>query len=780
MSLTNYRPGGLRSFLIAESVATDGTQTTTGLRDYEYLGKETSLQYHDGTAINHTFHETASTSLGPGGDGYTLNGFESFGTSHNSNKTFFSQTKQTTYTKKLVGDYNTTSESSFSSNTIYRTYNKSVTYGSSEFGRTRRTEDEDYAAEGINSNYGRTTVSKKDGSIVTSAIAWGFGSYSSSQAGSKLVRTTVDGETQWTAVPDSTAYDSTSSDDGATYGSYNSLPFVPTVPQRTAFQTTTRLQISRNSETASDSFSFTSSPDSFTTFTDSFSLKTTVFTSTFFTTGTIYTVSAETKTLTNHPLETYKICAALGGGYFGELGTTLTNGLVVGASTATSIRGGVTQPTLEQVFTIEGTSEGYITTFNRDRRKTVYENSTALVTSSTEGTRILPTSTTYDHPVNFGSSVSSGHVFTESTYSITFYASDTTSSYTTTEETTYTVSRGASYTLSDIKYAYVSFLGSYFGSDNLETYTSNGYYQVSTTTSSVIQRVLDTDHTFRATSRFIKNPAQTQTPPSLFIGSFYPLKTIATFDKGLEGAVQYETSSDISGAMRGSRNVTIADERFGTTTTQYRDSSTTYDITVNTGVSGTYESIAPPMVSSFHSLNKYATFLPRDKYGDFRFKVYESDGSSDLGEISFSKLDLGSYLVRYTNTVNYSTSVSDKSNTSTIDTTLNGLFQVGNGQLSGGNFQNIVPVSRRTSDFIAGGFVFTNKKGVLVNKYGAPTTFAAFGSDGSTLISENLSDYPEYAFQIKTFELPSGAVVFQNLTTYPIASSVPFMFHRNA
>jgi len=783
MAFTHQRPAAFRSYLVAMSVSTDGTETTESLKDYVYEGWKTFRASHDGTKVNRSYSESSSTDLAGTQTTRTDGGIESRSTYVFENLQEKSAVSSSYYS---YSSNNVQTNSTFSSEqgrTVYSSYNSSLTTNTDETYRTtNRTFGEGYTeVSSTKSGYGYTSV--KDGGSTRFSVSFFTSYFSSSNTGISTFYTTIDGTGVFTTRPNS--FSKLETGGGTPTSVEQTYNFQPeTITQRTAFETTTRLIGKRKTETATTSSTYTSFAGSFTD-TASFSFKTTETTSTSTADQTIYIMSADTVTLTNIPFGTYLNYAVLGGAYFGTGGTTLENGLIKSASTATSIKAAFKQPILEQSMSHGAVSVNETNTFSTiGISSTTGLTTSTVVTSSTKKSGIGATTTTYTNSVDFGKDVTTGLVFTESTYRSNFFTtSEVNIAFITTTSTT-TRRNGFTYTLLDYENVQTSFESLYVGSDDYEIYTYTGspsLPNITVTNLSAYEFITnETRSNYGATYRWIKNPSQ----PSnhlIFVNQTRYGKSLITFDKISGNGVQYKTSSDLSGAIRGSKNVTIADEKITTTTTEYTDSENPLILTVNTGESGSYESCGLPLVSA-QSLNRYATFLPQDGYGDMAFEIYDSELSRSSGRIHLSKIKAGSSIARYTKEITYSTSNSNGSNTITADTVLNGLIKIEVGENSSDELQNATPITYNlSSQGFFGGFAFTDKPGLLANFYGIPTTFALFDKDGSTSFQEDFSNYRSPILSSGgnwKITLPDGAMLFQDLTTLPRQSRGTYIFDR--
>jgi hypothetical protein len=489
--------------------------------------------------------------------------------------------------------------------------------------------------------------------------------------------------------------------------------------------------------------------------------------------------------LTNKPVAEYSVFTLHGDGCsFLRGGSRLTNGFVSGPSTTSVLTQlYITQPPLNQV----NQYDIYVPTVQQTNRTgnaitVLNQQDNDIVFTSSEGTKIYSDFTNYSHPVNFNDTETRGYVYDSTTFISRFYDTGTTDrkrTITNTEDDGY----GGSYELNGYSQDVTTRNFTRAGSDGvinvslLTTFWSLGqskfgHFQRSNS--------IARGHTIYQSFIARVGPQSVTRTDEFGVGTVNKSATLISFDKGVEGGVQYETSSDISGAIRGFKNATIAHE-YITTTTLSQSSS---HVSVNTASSESYESICHPILNGAlyrlgYKLNRYATFLPSGFYGSIYSNIKGGGYNSDLGNVEFIHEADGSSIIKYAKNFSYLSTQSfnvGESATQTATscamsvsshTNLNGLIKIENAT-DNDNYHRTVLVSSAGVGGYFGGFVFTNDNGLIANGGGIPYSFKAFDASNSSVIQVDLTDLGAFS-NIKTKTLPANAMVFLNQTTVPFS-----------
>lgn len=486
------------------------------------------------------------------------------------------------------------------------------------------------------------------------------------------------------------------------------------------------------------------------------------------------------KTVGEKPLTTYKVSTLHGGDFWATGGTRLKNDFVRGAKKAsvkTDILGD--QLPFDEEFNYNAYYVGEPQTIYVDVSTVGTSPPTVIDTLSVvtrENTKLVAFDEDANDFVDFDTKREKGRGFSTATYSDRFYSTSTKTMAT--NSIGYSQGGLAGRTTFAAK-AIVSsstenYTQTYSGESGLST-MSGSYITTNVGTSMVAFGQSRADDQTAIGKRYtVKrvNPEALQRSTLFGIGGKIATRSLITYNKGLQGGVQYETSNNISGAMRDGRNVTVGHAYVTSTATTSKNAfgSTTsqINVTINTSISGSYLSTNFP-VSFGGQLNAYAPFLPAERYGD----IYYSRGDMYV-HLSHSKN--GSSRIKCIKNFKYLTEKSDSSTYHTMDTTLFGVFKV---QKGGGdaNYKKTLMIGGDLNPF--GGQVFTNRPGAAINLNAPPGTFTAFGTgNGSTVISENLTQIGN-GYNVATKTLKSNAMIYMHeALLHPYAAGGGAIFSR--
>ncbi len=809
MAFTHNRPSARRHYAIENEVKTDGTQTVSRIAG---ASSSESTTFDGGTnktsfenkAIHNGNHVVSSQYLSTlntatrVGDGFAsgmtgeivVTSIFSDTQGECSRKTFntFSETRKDTGTGNAFG--NGRSASSSSTYRSFRSYGSSITSSSAEgfysftASRKRQSGDGDgntgnYTVRTTNStnfSIGGTTERVAAGSVVNATTT----TYIDSLTYIKIAGNTGETPNGDTVDQDQTI---TGSDTVTNFTRHLEAVYHNTTP-------TTIEEVIPEVVTATEKVNVSypaKSSNLLSTVVSFYEIRTTISSYN----GAYQTVSkdgftTDKQTITNTPVGTYGEFTVHGEASFLKGGVRLSNGFVSGASLTDKLTElYITQPPLNQAISYEI----YVPSVGETQKTgnaitNLTQPHSIIGYTSSEGTKIYSDFTDYSHPVNFNDTESRGYVYDSSTFRSYYYDYKTTNRKRTTtnteddgfggsynvqgyfpDVTTENFTRSGSDGVID-----VSLLTTYWKEGN----SVRGYFQRSNTK--------PRGHTiYESFLSKVGSPSVTQTA-EFGVGTRYRNATLITLDKGEEGGIQYKSSSDISGAIRGSKNATIAHEYVTTTVL-----SQSANVTVNTAASNSYESICHPILGrtnfrAGYKLNRYATFLPSDEYyGDIYTHIKGFGYNSDLGNAEFIHEADGSSVIKYaknfslfsTNSVNKGSMASQNAATlgmsSSSHTNLKGLIKI----QKGGNDANL----RRTRLIETGngrgyfgGFVFTNDKGIVANGGGIPYSFKACDANNSSIINIGLPDLGDYS-NIKTKTIPANAMIFLNQTTVPYSRS---------
>jgi hypothetical protein len=523
-----------------------------------------------------------------------------------------------------------------------------------------------------------------------------------------------------------------------------------------------------STETTSTSASYSSfSSDLLETVSSSYSFKTTHFNDTldWSSTSTFDTYTTEYVTITEDIGLTYFISTIYGGAGFISGGITLDNQVVTGATTTSIYSLSISQPTNFNSFSYQNYLAAVTGGIDRD----TFSFSTSDITYDgiiDTTVSIVTTSTSnIGDPLDFGRSSISANVFTSYTTSSTSYGKRTGNGlYLTVTNSTRANSQSTTYS------GYTTFTANlttnFFNESGLTTeqkvWSAAG---VSTWNTLVYAGQSDSAGT-RSVTNTSKNTSWSVQPEQYGSGFFLKkniTKDIITYDKGPQGGIQNKTSSDISGAVRNFRTISIADQVI--TTSTYTSPAATINITANSAKSSSYTISGGLALGLELKLNRYLTFFPDEKYGDIVSSI-------DSMQYSYSFDENGQSIIRFTSTGKYSTSGtatdgSSRRTTQSFSSELLGMAKVGLGAAYG-NGQLTEPFFNYYyyNKGIFGGQNFTDREGVLrYNSASPPYTLYAFGSDSSSLISLDAANTSNLNISRST-SLPANSVIFAALSTY--------------
>tara|TARA_R110000782_G_scaffold34699_6_gene82911 strand:- start:356 stop:2263 length:1908 start_codon:yes stop_codon:yes gene_type:complete len=471
----------------------------------------------------------------------------------------------------------------------------------------------------------------------------------------------------------------------------------------------------------------------------------------------------ENETLTLARDSDYRIFTIHGGGAFVTGGSILPNRAVTGATLTTVVS---YPPSLATAFNEYETT--YFTGADiKDSINGILSTNAAIgtiTTVSSEETKIGTTLTTLSDPADFGRSTSEAKIFETTTYRFDF-KEETNSSGLEATLNTVQVSAGTA-EFSAYTTAITTLTRSFMGSNGFSSYSYGDIISKDTTYATGISPA----QTAIIASKLGKATVG-KLPVSLV--SHYTTEnsrfSFWTFDKGDQGGVQYEKSSDVSGAVRSTRSITIADQVI--TSTTYTSPAATINITGNSAESNSYTYSAGLALGLELKLNRYLTYFPHERYGDIVSSI-------DSMQYSYSDEGIGSSIIRFSSTGIYSTT----NITQNTDTTFTGPVNSATSRNTQSFFSELFgiikpglgaayPNGQKTKPLLLekagkGGHKFASTEGVLV--YGndtPPFTFAIHGESSSSIVSISAGsiggDDP-----VRTLTLPIGSVCFHAGSTF--------------
>lgn len=488
----------------------------------------------------------------------------------------------------------------------------------------------------------------------------------------------------------------------------------------------------------------------------------------------------ETVILDNKPLATYGATSLHGGDFYGTEGETQENGFIVGAKSTTVRRAlKAEQPALNLKFQWDVYYNGEEPTVNYNTivGATAPPQGGEVISGATsEGIRMVATVSELNDYANFDTLLNTAAVYSTDTFTDAWYelSADTgTYPVPTTTEDSREINGVITQQCDEIQsYEESSYETTYSGKEGLSTVSSSLYTTTIGTGVSAFAVGQNTDQTRfgKSKSIWVADISDLITTASN-VGWKTPSRDLITYDKGLQGGVQYKTSNDVSGAIREGRNVSIGHAYLTTTATTSHNAigSTTsvINVTVNTSISGSYESFDFPLFFR-PALNHYAPFHPTVKYGDIYYT-----GSNAYVHLSHS--ENGKSRIKCVNSYKYTTAKGDSTAEQTIDTTLFGVIKIQNGN-GDSNFQKTKMYSAGGDNY--GGGVYANRKGAIINKHAPATTYYAFGSNGSSQVAEGLTQVGN-GYNVATKDAPKNAMIFLHETDQaPYAAGGAAVFNR--
>ncbi len=472
---------------------------------------------------------------------------------------------------------------------------------------------------------------------------------------------------------------------------------------------------------------------------------------------------------------TYNVSSIHGGAFWAKGGTRLSNDFIVGAQSTTVLSGYENQLPFNQQFSYDAIYTGEPSTISLTDIVNVTTNSEdqTLTVETVELTKMAASSTNAPNFVDFNIESQEAIIFTTATYSQAFQLPTTTTGtgFTTEESTFEVVGKITSQCESILNSSTVNFSKTYSGESGMEEVAFSSLGTSVGTGRVEFQLTREDDETEgKSFSISSVSPEDLLRSTAYGIGQKSPTRNIITYDKGLQGGVQYETNNNISAAIREGKDVTISHAYITTTATTSKNAfgSTTsqINVTINTSISGTYLSSNFPLTFR-GQLNKYAPFLPSGSYGDIYY-------SSPSVYVHLDHSQNGSSIIKCTRGFTYNTSKSDSSISTTLDTTLYGVFKVENGG-GGANYQKTKMYAGVLNP--GGGGDFTNRNGAVVNVNAPPATYYAFGSNGSTQVDEGLTQVGD-GNNFVTKQIPANAMIFMHESMQAFADSGPGVFDR--
>ncbi len=520
------------------------------------------------------------------------------------------------------------------------------------------------------------------------------------------------------------------------------------------------------------------SSDLLQTISSSYSLKTTSVTANSYIDITYDSFVAETQTLTNYTDRSYRVSTIHGGGAFIVGGETLGNLVVTGASLETTFSSTRSQPTDFNTYTSQAYTEGS-GSVTITEGSVGFSSTDATITTriSSQDTQILASFVSTNETVDFGRSTNTIRVLTSRTFS-SYFNSTTISAGFFVGTVTESYSNSTTVEFSGFTTALTNGSSGYLGSDGFETYSSIEMYSTMTTFPYVVG-FLNSSSYDDITLEVTRGVARSLPYSDSFKGfrSIMPRVSYLTYDKGVQGGIQYESSSDISNVVRSFYPVSVADEVI--TTATMTSPAATVNLSVNSAQSNSYFSAGLPLGLNI-SLNRYMSFLPIDgSYGSIFSTVGDSESSSNY-VINYE--DDGSSLVRFTSTGKYSTSQLVGSNqdstgktTQSFSSVLDGLVKIqqgqqyDNGKKTIGKF-TIAPNYQNRP--IYGGQKFTNREGLIIYQNpNPPKSFYVFGKNNSSLITQDSTDTGDI-YKSGTLSLPANSVVFDHFSSFITAANL--------
>jgi hypothetical protein len=765
------RESSLRSTYNNQSITNDQTAVNSfsGGSAYEYQSRSAfttetymlnSGSYSERTIDNRVYNEDQeSTVYGSTSNADRGNGFTNRGGINATNGGAGGNTL-------LLG---TTAESKYNNSFVSKAYYFNGSYSASY----RIVYNEVETIEG-----GYTTLTK------TSTARNGGANYASSQVLSSTARNgsiisyTYTSYTEYSSSSsnnDGNSHSSSSSTSGSTIGSFTSIA---TIAVKTLLSSETGIIYTADTGTVSTSQSYSKlSSDLLQTLSSHFTFKTLTFSDFNSTVRTSSDYVTESESLSTFYNNDYKIYTIYGGAAYVEGGVTLPNFGVTGASTASTFGNVPSQQTAFNTYSTRfRTAEPATYISTRTVRSNASSGATVTTRIDRDGTRLTTSSLALNDPADFGRSTSSAKVFTTITFNNRFTDTTVTNGYVSTA-TTRSYANQTTVSAFGKTSILSQFESSYIGSDGYSTfYYPSITYVMTTYLSRValnISNTISNNQTINLTTgRIQHNFTSTQTG---FNVSYYQLSFL-TRDKGEQGGIQYESSTNISGAVRSTYPISIADEVI--TTSTRTSPAATIDLTVNSAESNSYTFSAGLPLGLELKLNRYMTFLPIDGYGS----IFSTVGNStDKSSFLLKYEGDGSSVVRFTSTGKYSTSQTGGSDQTRTDRTtqsfasvLKGLAKIQQGQEYPNGQETVVRRSMLGGFFwnqtqIAGGQRFTDTEGTVVYREINPTSFFMFGGSDSSGLS--LSDAAANN-EFKTQTIPANSVAFAPLSTYLKAGAV--------
>ena len=529
-----------------------------------------------------------------------------------------------------------------------------------------------------------------------------------------------------------------------------------------------------STETSMTSLSYSSlSSNQLETVSSSYEVKTTILNNEIFwdSTSTYDCYLTTRETITERSGDTYRISTIYGGAGFISGGVTLDNNVVTGATTTSIYSVSISQPTIFNSYSYQNYLQPTTGQINVD---TISFSTGDITAGGFVGTSvtILTTSTVdIEDTLDFGRSSISAKVFSSYTTDSFIrgvrtgnglYLTQKTSSRAGHKPTTFS---GYSTLSADITTGYFSD-GEWTSAQKLTTVYADGTWNTLVPAGAG-------DTGTRSDSDTHKVTAWSVQPEKYRAGYFitsYPYMGIITYDKGPQGGIQNEKSSDVSGAVRDSRPITIADQVI--TSTTYDSPAATINITGNTAESNSYTSSAGLALGLELKLNRYLTYLPHERYGDIVSSI-------DSMQYSYSDDGIGSSFVRFTSTGIYSTtktgSAGSSLNTQSFSSELLGKAKIGLGAV----YSNGQIIEPRIGGGIFGGQKFTDKEGAFsYPSLFPPLTITAFGSNSSSLISiDSIESSNSSPYRSST--LPADSVIFNKARSTFVAVTAPQFFFTN-
>ena len=495
---------------------------------------------------------------------------------------------------------------------------------------------------------------------------------------------------------------------------------------------------------------------------------------------TVQAYELESKEITEAMGDTFKVSSIYGASYIVG-GSTLDNQVVTGASLVSTFGESKSQNTNLQSYSTEyyrGDSGDETISYFYRYAPSLSESK--IIGSSNEETQITLTTSNNGETLDFGRNRNEVEYFTTQTYRNNFLSTTFTNGY-----------PGITSTFSEEDVKSFQFSG-YTSATSLKDSFYVGSEGISTLP---ILDIISKLTTFVTT--FARRSTNTAFGQSVTYGASFgfvvptspnynrlttktPIFNFVTFDKGKQGGVQYETSTNISGAVRSTRAITIADQVVTTSTME--SPAATIDISVNTAISNSYTLSGGFPLGLRLSLNRYLTFFPVDGYGS----IYSTVGENTF-ETWTSKQDQTSHFllsydgdsssfVEFTTTGKYSTSSqrdgSTHRTTQSFASLLRGKVKIQKGAAYAGGKKTRSKVENRSP--IYGGQLFTDEEGVLVqDANNPPASFYAFDGNASSLIQQDGSDVNLNKWN-NTISLPANSLIFAPTSSYVKAQTANF------